>query len=209
MNDGPVESDGAESAPQGRNRLVVALPLVFFALLAGLFLYRLESGADPNRLPSVLIGKPVPEFALPPLAGLAREGKALPGFSSAELKAPGRVTLVNVWASWCVPCRQEHPILGQIAKDPRVRLVGLNYKDEPENARRFLGALGNPYAAVGSDESGRVGIDWGVYGVPETFVIDAGGTITYKFIGPLSETTLRDVLSPEIDKAVQRSAKGS
>ena len=193
----------------GRSRLLVALPAILFAALAGLFLYQLESGADPHKLPSALIGKPVPDFALPALAGVTREGAAMPGFASADLRIPGRVTVVNVWASWCVPCRQEHPILGLLEKDPRVRLVGLNYKDQPENARRFLAALGNPYAAIGADENGRVGIDWGVYGVPETFVVDASGTITYKFVGPLSETSLREVLSPEIDKAVKRRAAGS
>lgn len=192
-----------EAAPKRRS-LLVALPLILFALLAGLFLYRLESGADPSKLPSVLIGKPVPAFALPPLAGLARAGVAVPGFASTDLRVPGKVTVVNVWASWCVPCRQEHPILGLLDKDPRVRLVGLNYKDQPENARRFLAGLGNPYHAVGADENGRVGIDWGVYGVPETFVVDASGTITYKFVGPLTGTSLRDVLSVEIDKALKR-----
>ena len=191
----------------GRSRLLVALPLVVFGLLAALFLYRLESGADPSKLPSALIGRPAPEFALPPVAGLGRDGAAVPGFSRADLLVPGKVTVVNVWASWCVPCRQEHPFLGRLAADPRVRLFGLNYKDETDNAKRFLGSLGNPYAAVGADQNGRVGIDWGVYGVPETFVIDAKGTITYKFVGPLSEESLRDVLSPEIDKALAGAAR--
>ena len=203
-------SDAPETpARAGRSRLLVALPAIFFAALAGLFLYQLESGADPHKLPSALIGKPVPDFALPPLAGMTRGGAVVPGFGSVDLKTPGRVTVVNVFASWCVPCRQEHPVLGLIEKDPRVRLVGLNYKDQPENARRFLAALGNPYAAIGADENGRVGIDWGVYGVPETFVVDASGTITYKFVGPLSETSLRDVLAPEIDKAAKRGPAGS
>jgi cytochrome c biogenesis protein CcmG/thiol:disulfide interchange protein DsbE len=203
-------SDTPETpARAGRSRLLVALPAIVFAALAGLFLYQLESGADPHKLPSALIGKPVPDFALTPLSGMTRGGAVVPGFGSVDLKTPGRVTVVNVFASWCVPCRQEHPVLGLIEKDPRVRLVGLNYKDQPENARRFLAALGNPYAAIGADENGRVGIDWGVYGVPETFVVDASGTITYKFVGPLSETSLRDVLAPEIDKAAKRAAAGS
>ena len=204
MNDTPETP-----ARPGRNRFLVALPAILFAALAGLFLYQLESGADPHKLPSALVGKPVPDFALPALAGASRDGAAVPGFGSIDLKRPGRVTVVNVWASWCVPCRQEHPILSLIEKDPRVRLVGLNYKDQPENARRFLAALGNPYAAIGADENGRVGIDWGVYGVPETFVVDAGGTITHKFVGPLSETSLREVLMPEIDKALKRSTPAS
>lgn len=203
-------TDSPEVPPRaGRNRLLVALPAIVFAGLAGLFLYQLESGADPHKLPSALIGKPVPEFRLPPLAGATRAGAEVPGFASPDLRIPGKVTVVNVWASWCVPCRQEHPILGLLEKDARVRLVGLNYKDQPENARRFLTALGNPYAAIGADENGRVGIDWGVYGVPETFVVDATGTITYKFVGPLSETSLRDVLMPQIEKALKRGSTGS
>ncbi len=204
MNDTPTDLDGEAVARPGGRRLLVALPAIFFAALAGLFLYQLESGHDPRKLPSALVGKPVPDFALPPLDGIARDGQPVPGFAAAELRTPGKVTVVNVWASWCVPCRQEHPVLGLLEKDPRVRLVGLNYKDQPENARRFLAALGNPYKAIGADEKGRVGIDWGVYGVPETFVVDATGTITYKFVGPLSETSLREVLSPEIDKAMRR-----
>jgi len=208
MNDTPVDP-ATEAAKPRRNRLLVALPAIVFAGLAGLFLYQLESGSDPHKLPSALIGKPVPNFSLPALAGATRNGAAVPGFGSRDLETPGKVTVVNVWASWCVPCRQEHPVLGLIEKDPRVRLVGLNYKDQPENARRFLGSLGNPYAAIGADENGRVGIDWGVYGVPETFVVDGTGTITYKFVGPLSETSLREVLAPEIDKAAKRTATGS
>lgn len=203
MSATPTEPDG-EATARPRRTLLVALPLVIFTLLAGLFLYQLESGADPHRLPSALIGKPVPQFSLPPVAGLSNAGRPVPGFASADLEVPGQVTIVNVFASWCVPCRQEHPTLRVLGRDPRVRLVGLNYKDRPENARQFLEALGDPYAAIGADENGRVGIDWGVYGVPETFVVDATGTITYKFVGPLSEESLRDVLSPEIDKALKR-----
>ena len=206
MTETPREPDAEATARPGGRRLLVALPAILFAALAGLFLYKLETGGDPHKLPSALIGKPVPKFTLPPLDGAGPNGTTLPGFASTDLEVPGKVTVVNVWASWCVPCRQEHPILGLLEKDPRVRLVGLNYKDQPENARRFLAALGNPYAAIGADENGRVGIDWGVYGVPETFVVDATGTITYKFVGPLAETTLRDVLSPEIDKAMRRAS---
>jgi cytochrome c biogenesis protein CcmG/thiol:disulfide interchange protein DsbE len=206
MNETPTDLDGGAAARPGGRRLLVALPAILFAALAGLFLYQLESGHDPRKLPSALVGKPVPDFALPPLDGITRDGRPVPGFAASELRTPGKVTVVNVWASWCVPCRQEHPVLGLLENDPRVRLVGLNYKDQPENARRFLASLGNPYKAIGADEKGRVGIDWGVYGVPETFVVDASGTITYKFVGPLSETSLRDVLSPEIDKAMRRAA---
>ena len=108
----------------------------------------------------------------------------MPGLSGDDLK--GGVTVVNVWASWCAPCRQEHPLLMDLAKNPAVRVVGINYKDNPENARRFLGALGNPFAAVGGDPSGRAAIDWGVYGVPETFVVGPDGAIRHKHIGPLT-----------------------
>ncbi len=209
MNDTPAETEAEATARPGNRRILVALPAIVFAALAGLFLYQLESGHDPHKLPSALVGKPVPDFALPALDGISRDGKPVPGFGSSELKTPGKVTVVNVFASWCVPCRQEHPILSLIEKDPRVRLVGLNYKDQPENARRFLATLGNPYSAIGADEKGRVGIDWGVYGVPETFVVDATGTITYKFVGPLSETSLKQVLAPEIDKAAARGKPAS
>lgn len=176
----------AETSHRAR-RLLYLLPVLVFAALALLFLVRLYAG-DPARLPSALIGRPAPAFALAPLPGLVRGGEAVPGLSDADLK--GRVTLVNIWASWCAPCRQEHPLLMGLAKDPSIRLVGIDYKDDPENARRFLGALGNPFAAVGADISGRTGIDWGVYGVPETFVIGPDGTIRHKHIGPLTAEAL-------------------
>jgi cytochrome c biogenesis protein CcmG/thiol:disulfide interchange protein DsbE len=194
-------SDAAK--PAGRPRLVVFLPLVLFLGLAALFYTRLGAG-DPSELPSALLGKPVPTFELPPVEGLTRDGAPVPGFSSAELT--GGVTLVNVFASWCVPCRDEHPILVELAKDTRFRLLGLNYKDSAENAGRFLGALGNPYAAVGADTRGRVGIDWGVYGVPETFVVAADGTIAYKHVGPLNPQSVQAVLMPEIEKALAKAA---
>lgn len=186
-----------EAARRGPNVWVLA-PLVLFMTLAGLFLYKLATGGQGDLIPSALIGKPVPAFELPPL-----EGVGLPGLKTADLKAGG-VTVVNVWASWCVPCRQEHPLLEEVAKDSRVRLVGINYKDEPENARRFLGSLGNPFQAIGVDSRGRSSIDWGVYGVPETFVIAADGTIAYKHIGPITPQSLESALKPEIEKALAR-----
>jgi cytochrome c biogenesis protein CcmG/thiol:disulfide interchange protein DsbE len=126
----------------------------------------------------------------------------VPGLSTEALK--GRVTLVNVWASWCAPCREEHPVLVELAKDTSVALVGINYKDQPDNARRFLGALGNPFAAVGVDANGRAAIDWGVYGVPETFVIAPDGTIAYKHVGPL---TAQSVASGPFRDAIAAAAK--
>jgi cytochrome c biogenesis protein CcmG/thiol:disulfide interchange protein DsbE len=173
----------ADAIARPRGRLLFLLPALVFAGLALLFLVRLQSG-DPSRVPSALIGRPAPSFALAPLEGLAARGQPVPGLGSEDLK--GRVTVVNVWASWCGPCREEHPLLVDLARDPSVRVVGINYKDNPENARRFLGALGNPFAAVGVDPSGRAAIDWGVYGVPETFVIGPDGTIRHKHIGPLT-----------------------
>jgi cytochrome c biogenesis protein CcmG, thiol:disulfide interchange protein DsbE len=190
----------ASTAPEKRRRsgLFLALPLIVFAVLAALLLARLFGG-DPSRIPSALIGKPVPDFTLPPVAGLVRDGAPVPGLAAADLK--GRVSVVNVWASWCGPCRYEHPLLMELAKNPAIRLVGLNYKDDPENARRFLGGLGNPYAAVGADTAGRTAIDWGVYGVPETFVVAPDGTIALKHVGPLTEEAIERVLKPAIAKA--------
>jgi cytochrome c biogenesis protein CcmG, thiol:disulfide interchange protein DsbE len=178
----PASSPAAAPDEASRLRILYLVPLFVFVALAVLFLIRLYAG-DPSRVPSALIGRPVPAFTLEPLPGLAQAGQPVPGLSDADLK--GRVTVVNVWASWCVPCRQEHPALVELAKNPAVRVVGINYKDNPENARRFLGTLGNPFAAIGIDPNGRAAIDWGVYGVPETFVVGPDGTIRHKHIGPL------------------------
>jgi cytochrome c biogenesis protein CcmG/thiol:disulfide interchange protein DsbE len=193
-------ADPTNEAPdRRRSGWLVAVPVLVFAALAVLFLYRLNQG-DPSRLPSALLGRPVPAFALPPLDGLARDGKALPGLAAADLKGGG-VTLVNVWASWCGPCREEHPYLMKLAERRDIRIVGLNYKAQPENARRFLGQFGNPFAAVGVDASGRVGIDWGVYGVPETFVVAPDGTIAYKHVGPLTDAAVAGPLAAAITRA--------
>jgi cytochrome c biogenesis protein CcmG/thiol:disulfide interchange protein DsbE len=184
----PASSTGHEPPRSGPGRpgirLLYLLPGLTFAALAALFLLRLFSG-DPSRVPSALIGQPAPEFALAPLPGLAAGGQPVPGLATSDL-TQGRVTVVNVWASWCGPCRQEHPALMELAKDASVRVVGINYKDDPESARRFLGALGNPFAAVGMDPNGRAAIDWGVYGVPETFVLAPDGRIRHKQVGPLT-----------------------
>lgn len=174
----------AEATERPRPRLIFILPGLVFLALAGLFAVQLFSGRNPAELPSVLINKPVPTFSLAPLEGLVANGQAVPGFSNEDLK--GRVTVVNVWASWCGPCRQEHPLLVDLAKDPSIRVVGINQRDNADNARRFLGSLGNPYAAVGVDPNGRASIDWGVYGVPETFIVGPDGTIRHKHIGPLT-----------------------
>ena len=183
----------------GRRRVIVLAPLVVFLALVALFLVRLYSG-DPSRIPSALIGHPAPQTNLPPVAGLERNGAAVPGIDAASFKSA--VTVVNVWASWCVPCHDEAPLLMRLAQDSRFRLIGINYKDEPDNARRFLGRYGNPFAAAGADLNGRAGIEWGVYGVPETFVVGRDARIAYKLVGPITADNINTVLKPEIEKAL-------
>jgi cytochrome c biogenesis protein CcmG/thiol:disulfide interchange protein DsbE len=185
-----------QAEPIAKRRAWLALlPLAAFLALAGLFMSQLLSGRDASVVPSALIGAPAPVTELPPL-----EGGDLPGLSSATFV--GKVTLVNVWASWCAPCRAEHPLLMELGKDDRVVVAGLNYKDGPENARRFLGSLGNPFDAIGVDASGRTAIDWGVYGVPETFLVGRDGKILYKHVGPFTPDSMRDDLMPALEKAL-------
>jgi len=187
-----------EATPR-RSRLALALiPLAVFLVLAGIFLMQLMSGRDTSTIPSALIGQPAPAAVLD-----AIEGLGLPGLEPAAF--PGKVTLVNVWASWCAPCREEHPVLMTLAEDKRFVMAGLNYKDKAENAVRFLNGLGNPFSSVGSDPGGRAAIDWGVYGVPETFVIGRDGRIAYKYVGPLSPESAHNLLMPEIEKALAAS----
>jgi cytochrome c biogenesis protein CcmG/thiol:disulfide interchange protein DsbE len=176
-------------------RLLVFLPVVVFLALAGLFLIQLTSGRNIAEIPSALIGQQAPATSLPPL-----EGVSLPGLDSKDFA--GKVTLVNVWASWCAPCREEHPVLLALSADKRFGIAGLNYKDAPENARRFIGSLGNPYSAIGVDSAGRAAIDWGVYGVPETFLVGKDGKILLKHVGPLTEQAVTADLLPAIEKAL-------
>jgi cytochrome c biogenesis protein CcmG, thiol:disulfide interchange protein DsbE len=186
-------------AKTGRRRIAVLAPLAVFLGLIVLFVIRLQSG-DPSRIPSALIGHPAPQTSLPAVAGLDRDGEPVPGIDPASFK--GAVTVVNVWASWCVPCHDEAPLLMQLAKDSRLRIVGINYKDQPDNARRFLGRYGNPFVATGADENGRAAIEWGVYGVPETFVVGRDARIAYKMVGPITTENFDSVLKPEIQKAL-------
>jgi cytochrome c biogenesis protein CcmG, thiol:disulfide interchange protein DsbE len=193
-------TDAANDRPNlGWRRIVVLAPLAVFLALAVLFLFRLSSG-DPSIIPSALIGRPAPQTNLPPIAGLDHDGAPVPGLEAASFK--GTVTVVNVWASWCVPCHDEAPLLMQLAQDNRLRLVGINYKDDPGNARRFLGRYGDPFAAAGADQSGRAAIEWGVYGVPETFVVGRDARIAYKLVGPITPENLVSVLKPQIEKAI-------
>ncbi|HEX9274795.1 MAG TPA: DsbE family thiol:disulfide interchange protein [Casimicrobiaceae bacterium] len=177
------------ASPASRRRAVALIvPLLLFIGVAVFLAIGLTR--DPREIPSPLIGKPVPGFSLPPV-----RGRAL-GLSSTDLK--GEASLVNVFASWCVACREEHPLLMQIRREGIVPVHGLNYKDQPADAARWLDEFGDPYTRTGADLDGRVAIDWGVYGVPETFVVDRDGRIVYKHIGPITPTVWQRTLLPLI-----------
>ena len=191
---------GPPAPPTRRRSLLMALPLVLFAGLAALFWFRLGD-RDPSRIPSALIGRPAPATVLPPVEGLVNNGAAVPGLDPEAFK--GKVSVVNVFASWCVPCHDEAPLLTAMARDTRFQVVGINYKDAPDNARRFLGRYGNPFSIVGADGNGRAGIEWGVYGVPESFIVGRDGNIAYKLVGPVTPENIETVLKPEIDKALK------
>lgn len=190
-------ADEYPMAPMRRRNLLAFLPLALAAVLAVVLAWGLIR--DPSTLPSTLIGKPVPAFELPPV-----KGRTL-GLSSAGLK--GEVSLVNVFASWCVACRAEHPLFMKLAAQGTVPLHGLNYKDQPDDAAKWLDSLGDPYTRTGADISGRVAIDWGVYGVPETFVIGADGRVAYKHIGPVNEEVLTRTIQPLVEE-LRRQSEG-
>jgi cytochrome c biogenesis protein CcmG, thiol:disulfide interchange protein DsbE len=177
----------------------VALPVVLFATLAVLFAVSLKSG-DPSRLPSALIGKPVPAFAFTPIDGLGSVGPATNGFDQAAV-AKGRVSVVNFWASWCGPCVEEHAQLVALKAQPGLQVVGVNVKDDPGAAKQFLARYGNPYEMIGADRVGRGSIEWGVYGTPETFIINGAGKITFKFVGPITAAALSEKILPAIEAA--------
>jgi len=161
-------------------RIFALIPLVVALVFGGFFLWGLDPDRDPNNIPSVLISQPAPEFALP-----AVEGLDTPGFSRADLVGNDGPVIVNVFASWCVPCRAEHSVLTQLVEREGQRLFGINYKDKPPDATRWLAELGNPYEKIGSDIKGRAGIEWGISGVPETFIVGGDGTVLYRFVGPV------------------------
>jgi cytochrome c biogenesis protein CcmG, thiol:disulfide interchange protein DsbE len=176
---------------EARSQLLRLLPVLVFAAVAGFFAMALRSG-DPSLVPSTLVGKPVPETVFPAVDGIQTNGKQAPGFSNADL-AKGKVSIVNFWASWCQPCVEKH--------DAGVDIYGVNYKDKAASARHFIGRYGNPFTAVGSDAEGRGAIDWGVYGMPETFVVDGQGKVVYKHVGPISSDSIATKLLPAIEKA--------
>jgi cytochrome c biogenesis protein CcmG/thiol:disulfide interchange protein DsbE len=192
-NPAPAETEAASARASSRLPL---WPLAIFAIVAALFAFALRSG-DPSRLPSALIGKQAPVVTLPPLEGLGDKG-----FSS-DLLRSGEVTVVNFWASWCQPCVQEHPYLLALRGRTGVKLYGINYKDKAEGARGFLARYGNPFVGVGVDANGRAAIEWGVTGMPETFVINGKGEIVYKHTGPIFAESLEKKLIPAVRQASQ------
>ncbi|HVV95034.1 MAG TPA: DsbE family thiol:disulfide interchange protein [Hyphomicrobiales bacterium] len=196
-----------QAARPARRRVFLFLPALAFIALAALLYVRLGAG-DPSTIPSALIGRPAPAFSLPALSGLeGRGGGMVPGLATADL-TDGKPSVVNVFASWCAPCREEHPVLLKLGATPGVRLLGIDYKDDAGNARRFLNALGNPYDRVGVDASGRSAIDWGVYGVPETFVLDGQGRIVLKHVGPLTDQAVANDILPALKRLGGQAARG-
>ncbi|MDX2308029.1 MAG: DsbE family thiol:disulfide interchange protein [Hyphomicrobium sp.] len=194
----PIETSEPSSDRQ-QGGLWRVLPLAAFVIVAALFGYALFTG-DPSKLPSTFIGRPVPDTTFSPLEGLTSPAGAVPGFGSADL-GKGEAAVVNFFASWCLPCVDEHPQLGALASKGGVKIFGVNYKDSPDAARRFLGRYGNPYAAVGTDFNGRGAIEWGVYGMPETFVVDGAGKIVYKQVGPITPEILEAKILPAVAAA--------
>ena len=178
-----MPNQNIDADTSNRTRLWMMIPLAIFGGLVGIFAVQLLSGRDAGELPSALIGKPAPSFDLPALPGLERGGEPVPALASTALK--GDLRLVNIFASWCAPCRAEHPVLMALAERYEVDIVGINYKDRDPNALKFLNELGNPYSRVGADHPGRTAIEFGFYGIPETFLVDAEGIVRHKIVGPI------------------------
>jgi len=198
MSDQTSDVAVSGTPPVRRRRLIVLAPLLVFGAMAAMFAFALTKG-DPSKLPSALIGKPAPPLALSAIEGLQDGARAIPLLTQ-EVLVQGDVTVVNFWASWCGPCVEEHPYLIELAQLPGVRVVGVNYKDLGANARRFLGRYGNPYAAIGADTTGRTAIEWGVYGMPETFILDGKGRIVFKHVGQITPAALRQNMLPMIQR---------
>ncbi len=202
----PVSNSAEPQTEKGRRggvKLTVLLPLLVFLAIAGFFVWGLVKG-DPRHLPSVLIGKMAPQFDLPPLAGAtAPDGRPAPGLSTKDLKTPG-IKMLSFFASWCTGCRAEHPFLMELARRKVIPIVGIAYKDPHEKSLAWLRELGNPYSRIGVDRKGRTGIDFGVYGIPESFFINSEGRIIYKYIGPLDARTWQKVVVPELEKAKKK-----
>jgi cytochrome c biogenesis protein CcmG, thiol:disulfide interchange protein DsbE len=191
-------ADGTASARKGNLGWVIA-PLLIFGALVAVFAFALQTG-DPSKLPSALLGKPAPATQFAAVEGLMEGGRPVPGFSSAEL-ASGQPSVVNFWASWCIPCAEEQPLLVELQKRTGVALYGVNYKDDAASARRFLGRYGNPFKAVGTDGAGRAAIEWGVYGMPETYVLNGRGEIVFKHVGAVTPESVQAKLIPAIARA--------
>lgn len=182
-------------------RILLFLPILIVLVLGGFFVWGLDPDRDPNAIPSALVSNPAPDFALPAVAGLD-----VPGLATADLRS-GTPIVVNIFASWCVPCRAEHAVLSRLARDENFTLMGINYKDKPKDVTRWLAELGNPYARIGADESGRAGIDWGISGVPETFLVNGDGVVVWRYVGPIateqSQNDLRQALAQAREQAGQ------
>ncbi|SMX49743.1 DsbE family thiol:disulfide interchange protein [Maliponia aquimaris] len=173
-------------------RVIAVLPLLAAVIFGGFFLWGLNPDRDPSEIPSVLISQPVPEFDLGPVEGVDR-----PGLSRSDLVSNDRAVVVNVFASWCVPCRAEHAVLTRLVERDGIRLFGINYKNKAEDAAKWLSDLGNPYERIGSDLTGRTGIEWGLSGVPETFIVDGNGVVLFRYVGP--------VVGPEAEARFMRA----
>jgi len=203
--------------PAGRHRFrrLLFLPFLLLAAFVALAFFRISAQTDgdsADEIPNALQGRPAPRLHLPLLEPAANTAPAAADTAAATAAEAffdsnsfkGHVTLVNFWGSWCPPCRAEHPFLMSLAGNPAFQLVGINYKDSADNARRFLGSFGNPFSSIGFDKNGRAAVDWGVYGPPETFVLDKNGLILYRFVGPMNEAAFRAQILPLISRANAR-----
>ena len=185
-------------------RILATVPILIALIVGGFFLWGLNPDRDPNAIPSVLISQPVPAFDLPPVEGLGS-----PGLARADLAGNAQPVVVNVFASWCVPCRAEHAVLTRMVERDGIRLMGINYKDKPEDAVKWLNELGNPYERIGSDLNGRAGIEWGISGVPETFIVAGDGTVLYRYVGPVVGPEAEEEFSTALAQARAKEAPGA